>query len=71
VWAEVGRWRAISATLLLTFESTATGCAVDVMFRVRGHGLLAPVGWLATLGGLVPVMSDVKRAARILVARES
>lgn len=71
VWAEVGRWRAISATLLLTFESTATGCAVDVMFRVRGRGLLAPVGWLATGAGLLPVMADVKRAARILAARQS
>lgn len=70
VWAEVGRWRAISAILLLTFEPTATGCVVDVRFRVRGRGLLAPVGWLATGAGLLPVVADVRHAARILAARE-
>lgn len=68
-WAEVGTWRAISAVLRLVFEPTPTGCTVDVAFRVSGRGLLAPVGWLATAAGMLPVLSDVKRAARILAAR--
>ena len=71
LWAETGQWRGISAVLVLSFEPAATGCVVHVMFRVRGRGLLAAVGWLATGAGLFPVMSDVKRAARILEERES
>jgi uncharacterized membrane protein len=71
LWAEVGHWRAVSAVLLLSFEPTPAGCAVDVAFRVRGRGLLAPVGWVATAAGRFPVMSDVRRAARILAARAS
>jgi hypothetical protein len=70
VWAEVGRWRAVSAILLLTFEPSGSGCTVDVAFRVRARGLLAPVGWLATVGGVLPVLSDVRRAARILASRQ-
>jgi hypothetical protein len=69
LWAEVGHWRAISALLTLTFEPTTPGCAVGVTFTVSGRGLLAPVGWLATGAGLLPVRSDVRRAARILSAR--
>jgi len=69
VWAEAGQWRALSAMLVLSFEPTATGCAVDVTFRVRGRGLLAPVGWLATGAGLLPVRGDIRRAARVLAAR--
>jgi hypothetical protein len=71
LWAEMGQWRGISAILMLTFEPAPTGCVVHVMFRVRGRGPLAPLGWLATGAGLLPVMSDVKRAARILKEWES
>ena len=59
----------IEAILTLGFEPTATGCVVDVRFRVHGRGLLAPVGWLATGAGVLPVLSDVRRAARILAER--
>ena len=69
LWVEQGRWRAVESILMLGFEPTATGCVVDVMFRVRGRGPLAPVGWLATGAGLLPVLSDVRRAARILSER--
>jgi uncharacterized protein YndB with AHSA1/START domain len=68
LWAETGQWRAISAFLMLTFETHPTGCTVDVAFRVQGRGVLAPVGWLATAAGMLPVMSDIKRAARLLGA---
>jgi uncharacterized membrane protein len=71
LWAEAGQWRSVSATLLLTFEPTATGCAVHVMFRVRGRGVLAPLGPLATAAGALPVLADVKHAARILAERSS
>ncbi len=70
-WWEEGRWRAISALLLLSFEPMPSGCSVGVEFRVRAPGLLAPLGWLATAAGLLPVRSDVKRAARILSSRSS
>lgn len=66
VWSEVGRWRAVSAILTLGFEQTSNGCDVHVRFRVRGPGLLAPVGWLATGAGLLAVRADVRRAARLL-----
>ena len=69
LWAEKGQWHAIEAILLLFFDPTATGCVVDVSFRVHGRGLLAPVGWLATGAGVLPVLSDVRRAARILFER--
>ena len=69
LWVEQGHWRAIEAILTLGFEPTATGCVVDVTFRVHGRGLFAPVGWLATGAGVLPVLSDVRRAARILTER--
>jgi uncharacterized membrane protein len=71
LWAETGHWRGMSGVLMLIFEPAAGGCVVHVMFRVRGRGLLAPVGWLATGVGLLPVASDVRRAARILESRAS
>ena len=69
LWVEHGHWRAIEAILTMGFEPTATGCVVDVRFRVRGRGLLSPVGWIATVTGVLPVLSDVRRAARILAER--
>jgi uncharacterized protein YndB with AHSA1/START domain len=67
LWVEKGRWRGvIEAVLTLGFEPTTTGCMVDVRFRVRGRSLLAPVGWAATGAGVLPVLGDVRRAARIL-----
>ncbi len=67
LWAETGQWRGISAILMLSFEPAATGCVVHVMFRVRGRGPPRPgrAGW-PPARELLPVMSDVKRAARIL-----
>ena len=56
---------------MLTFESTATGCVVHVSFRVHGRGLLRPVGWVATGAGVLPVLSDVRRAARIVSQRQA
>jgi len=70
LWVEKGYWRGvIQAILTLGFEPTATGCMVDVRFRVGGRGILAPVGWAATGAGVFPVLSDVRRAARLLAER--
>jgi len=69
-WVEEGRWRGvILAILTLGFEPTATGCTVDVRFRVHGRGLLAPVGLAATGAGVLPVLADVRRAGRVLAGR--
>jgi hypothetical protein len=69
LWVEKGRWRAIEAILTMEFGATPTGCSVDVRFRVRGRGLVAPVGWAATGAGVFAVRNDVRRAARILSGR--
>jgi len=70
LWVEKGRWRgAIEAILTLGFQPTPTGCMVEVRFRVRGRGILAPAGWAATGAGVLPVLADVRRAARILTER--
>lgn len=70
LWIEKGHWRAVEAILALRFEPKATtGCLVDVRFRVRGRGLVAPVGWAATGAGVFAVLADVRRAARILSER--
>jgi uncharacterized protein YndB with AHSA1/START domain len=70
LWAESGTWRAIRAELTLRFEPTATGCLVDVGFRVAGRGVLRVVGWPITVAGVLPVLADVRHAARILGERQ-
>ncbi len=71
LWAEVGTWRAMEADLTLRFAPHRGGCSVDVEFQVRGRGYLRPVGWLASRSGLLAVRSDLRRAGRILQAREA
>jgi uncharacterized protein YndB with AHSA1/START domain len=71
LWAETGRWRAIEADLTLRFAPHRGGCSVDVDFEVRGRGFLRPVGWVASRAGLFAVRSDLRRAGRILEAREA
>ena len=71
-WAETGRWRGIiTAELTLDFAPAPGGCVVDVRFRVQGRGVLRPLGWAATVAGVLPVRADVRRAARILSEREA
>ena len=72
-WAETGTWRGISADLVLDFSTRISGarpgCQVVASFEVRGRGVLAPVGWAATVMGLPAVRADLRHAARILAER--
>ena len=70
VWTESGTWHAVQADLELQFTATASGCRVDVGFRVTGRGVLRVVGLPITLAGVRPVLADVRRAARILAERQ-
>lgn len=69
-WSETGTWRNVTADLTLTFRPHGTGCTVGVVFGIRVSGLLAPVGPLATLGGLPAVKADLAAAGRLLSERE-
>ena len=64
-WAEVGTWRAVRASLELSFAPTATGCDVTYGFRISGPGPLRPLGLLLSLGSVLPVRADLRRAARL------
>ena len=69
LWAETGRWKAIEADLTLRFAPRGAGCRIEAAFDVRAPGLLRPVGWAATAGGLLAVRSDLRKAGRILAGR--
>jgi hypothetical protein len=71
LWAETGRWRAITAELTLRFAPHRDGCSVHVEFEVRGRGLLRPLGWAASAVGLLAVRGDLERAGRILASRRT
>jgi hypothetical protein len=71
LWAETGRWRAFEAGLTLRFAPHRGGCSVDVELEVRAHGAVRPFGWAADRVGLLAVASDLRRAGRILEAREA
>jgi hypothetical protein len=69
LWVEEGRWRGVTATGALRFEPTPTGCVVRVAARLRGAGLLAPLGPVLTVAAGIAVLPDLRRAARILADR--
>ncbi len=64
-WAEVGTWRAVRASLELDLAATATGCDVTYGFRISGPGPLRPLGLLLSLGSVLPVRADLRRAATL------
>jgi hypothetical protein len=70
-WTERGTWRGVRAELTLTFAAVEGGCEIGYDARVRGSGVLAPVGWLVTRVAPLAVRSDLRRAARILEERAS
>lgn len=70
VWAETGRWRAVSADLTLLLEPHGTGCRVTVTFALLGRGALAPLLRAATYAALPAVRADLARAGRVLSERE-
>lgn len=66
-WTESGWWGPFSADLTLTFTPTSDlGCVVTADFEVRATGVLRPAGSLLTVLGERPVLSDLRRAARLL-----
>lgn len=71
LWAETGRWKAVSADLELRFAPHGEGCRVQASFGVQGRGGWRPVGWAATRAGLFAVRSDLRKAARLLSSRAS
>ena len=69
VWAEVGRWQGIEATLVLAFEERTAGCRVVAEGEITGrHVYAAPAALAGRLAGLA-VGADLRKAARILDRR--
>lgn len=68
VWAEVGKWRGVTAYLRLEFEATTTGTVVRAIVDVDAPGWRRPIGWLFERIGPAGVKSDLQRAARLLSA---
>ncbi|RNL77666.1 SRPBCC family protein [Nocardioides marmorisolisilvae] len=68
-WTERGSWHGIIAELTLHVEPVASGCIVTPEFRVRGKGLLSPLGPMLTSLARLAVPGDLRRAAGLL-ARE-
>lgn len=67
-WAESGTWRFVEADLMLRFEPVSDD-ACDVHFRFRIHAL-GPIGLAASAASVPAVGADLRRAARLLVARD-
>lgn len=66
-WTERGTWRALDATLTLTFEPVAPGgCDVRIEMEIHGRGLATPLAAALTRLSPAAVRSDLKRAARLL-----
>lgn len=68
-WTERGTWRGIAAELTLHYEPTSAGCRVRAEFVITGRGLFRPLGPVLSFAGTSAVVPDLKRAARILLAR--
>ena len=71
-WSEAGTWKAVTATLDLTFTPSGTGCDVGFRFRITGtNALLRGGGLLASAASVLPVRADLRTAARILGERRA
>ena len=71
VWTERGEWRGVSATLTLSFTEVVGGCRVRATGELAGRG-----GWAlpAAAAGLLAsqaIGADLRKAGRILGARQS
>jgi hypothetical protein len=67
-WAEDGTWKAVTASLDLTFTPGGSRCDVAFAFRITGRGPLRAAGLLASYTSVLPVRADLRRAARILAS---
>jgi hypothetical protein len=69
VWAEVGTWHGIEATLVLTFEDRGTGCRVVAEGEISGrHVYAVPAAVAGRLAGLA-IGADLRKAAKLLARR--
>ena len=70
LWTEQGWWRGVEATLSLRFARTPRGCRVEVSGDVGGRGpWRVPAALAGRLAGIA-VAADVRKAGRILAARD-
>ena len=68
-WAEEGRWRGITASLLVIFAAQGDETDLEMSVRLRGSGLWRLPAAGAGLLTPVALRSDLARADRILAAR--
>ena len=69
-WTEVGRWHGIDAELTLEFTADGEGCRVTPTFRVTGRGVAAVPAYVVDKVAVLGVYPDLRRAARLLAARD-
>ena len=69
-WTEVGTWRGIDAVLTLAFTPDGDGCRVTPTFRVSGRGAARPLAWVVDRVAVLGVLPDLRRAAKLLAARD-
>jgi hypothetical protein len=69
-WTEVGTWRGIDAVLTLAFTPDGTGCRVTPTFRVSGRGAARALAWAVDRVAVLGVLPDLRRAAKLLAARD-
>lgn len=66
LWAEVGHWRGITATLTLRFRAIPVGCRIDSVGSLTGTGAWS---WPVRAAGKVAgpaIRHDLARAGEIL-----
>ena len=69
VWAESGRWRGITASLTMFFDTTPTGCRVRAAGSLAGSGIWAvPVVVAGRLAGPA-IGHDLRRVDDVLTRR--
>lgn len=68
-WAETGHWRGVSATLALHFTEVPGGCRVRATGDVSGQGPWAVPAGAAGLLASKAIAADLRKAGRILAAR--
>jgi hypothetical protein len=68
-WAEEGRWRGITASLLIIFVAQGDETDLEMSVRLRGTGIWRLPAAVAGLLTPAALRSDLARADRILASR--
>lgn len=66
LWAEIGTWRRVTASLALRFEPAGSGTTVHVEARLYLPSLLTPAGPLLDALTRAGIGSDLRRAAALV-----